>query len=105
MPTRLKRFSSDPNGLGRGPGFYYLRGGKSAPYKITRDKNTRVKPKGYISGPYYSKYSADIDESTVSRGYAQHKVGAPPRVADRYAHITDGNIRENMWPNNKKRKR
>jgi hypothetical protein len=104
MPTKLTRFQKDPNDLGRGPGFYYLRGGVSAPYKINRD-GKRVKPKGYSNGPYYSKYSASVDRATAARGYVQHKTGTPPKVADKYAHVTDGNIIENMWPNNKKRKK
>lgn len=104
MPTKLVRFQNDPNGLGRGAGLYYLRGGKSTPYKINRG-NKRVKPKGYSKGPYYSKYSPEIDAATVSRGYAQSPIGIPPKVASKYAHVTDGDIIQNMWPNSKKRKK
>lgn len=92
MPTKLKFFTRDPNGLNRGSGLYYLRGGKSSPYLISRPNSKDKRPKGYASGPYYSKYSQSRDKAKKSRGYDIDPVGIPRNVAKNYAHLTDGNL-------------
>jgi hypothetical protein len=91
MVTRLVKHTKDPNDLGRGPGYYYLRGGvspssKSHTYKMP---NGTVKT---INGPYYSKYSVKRDEAKLSKGSEIHKIGIPKKIANEYAHITDGNL-------------
>lgn len=91
MVTRLQRFSRDPNGLGRGAGLYYLRGGKRKDSK----NHTYTMPNGEvktIKGPYYSKYSKDRDRATKSTGWRQNLVGRPPKLANKFAHVTDGDI-------------
>ena len=52
MVSPLKYFKIDPNGLGRGPGVYYLRGKK-----------------------YYSKYSSSRDAKIKAKNYKVHKIG------------------------------
>jgi len=92
MPTKLTFYNRDPNGLGRGPGLYYLRGGKRTPYKIVRKDSANKKPKGYSGGAYYSKYTESIDKARKSKGYDVHPVGVPKNVAKNYAHLTDGKL-------------
>lgn len=96
MVTKLTQFKTDPNGLGRGAGLYYLRGGVSSPYKISRD-GKRVKPKGYTSGRYYSKYCPERDENKLSDGWRTHKIGTPKKTADKYAHVSDGDLTRKRW--------
>lgn len=85
MVTRLKYKAKDPNGLKRGPGFYYLRGGvRSGKFTL---------PGGMvIKGAYYSKYSKSRDRHKVKgvSGSARHPVGIPKKAASEYAHISDG---------------
>lgn len=89
MVTRLTRFSRDPNGLGRGPGLYYLRGGKRAgEFTLPSGKTVR--------GPYYSKYSQKRDTSRLSTGWRVDKIGLPKKVAQRYAHVTDGQLNQRV---------
>ncbi len=85
MVTRLEYKSKDPNGLGRGAGYYYLRGGARA------GKFTLVSGKS-VTGPYYSKYSRSRDAARLSKGWKIHKVGTPKKTATKYAHVTDGNL-------------
>ena len=85
MVTRLTRFSKDPNGLGRGSGYYYLRGGKRAG-GFTLQSGTKV------TGPYYSKYSQSRDTARLSKGWEVDRIGIPKKVASKYAHVTDGNL-------------
>jgi len=95
MVTRLKRFQKDPNGLGRGPGLYYLRGGKRKDSK----NHTYTLPNGKIKtikGPYYSKYSKDIDRNTKAKGFKQDPIGLPKKVANEYAHIGDGPLKDKI---------
>lgn len=94
MPTPQKFFQRDPNGLGRGPGYYYLRGGKR---KGSKD-HMYVMPDGNIktiTGPYYSKYNSKRDENRLSKGHQINKIGMPSSVARRYAHVTDGDLENN----------
>lgn len=89
MVTRLTRFARDPNGLGRGSGFYYLRGGKRA--------GSYTLPSGVeVKGPYYSKYSKDRDTARLSKGWEIDKIGVPPKVANKYGHVTDGKLNKNI---------
>ena len=85
MVTRLIRFSKDPNGLGRGPGYYYLRGGKRA-------GNFTLKSGVKVTGPYYSKYSQTRDNARLSTGWKIDRVGTPKKTAKKYAHVTDGEL-------------
>jgi hypothetical protein len=70
MPTTLKYYKRDPNGLKRGEGLYYHRG------------------KGY-----HSKYSLGRDKKIKAKGYRTNKTGiSPSGKASRLAHTTDGKI-------------
>ena len=91
MVTRLIRRTRDPNGLGRGPGFYYLRGGKRPSSKNHTYKlaNGQVKT---ITGPYYSKYSQKRDTQRLSNGWQVNKIGVPKNIASKFAHVSDGNL-------------
>jgi len=68
MPSSIKYYKRDPNGKGRGPGIYYLRG------------------KGY-----YSKYSLQRDKAKLSKGWKTHKVGLPKST--RIPQTSDGKLR------------
>lgn len=83
MVSKLEYFVKDPNGLKRGKGYYYLRGGKHAG-KFVLKSGLKVK------GAYYSKYSAKRDTAKLSTGWRVNKIGTPPKVAKKYAHVTDG---------------
>ena len=85
MVTRLFYRSKDPNGLGRGAGYYYLRGGK-------HNGGFTLKSGKHVSGAYYSKYSKKRDRNRLSKGWRTDKVGVPKKAASRYAHVTDGNL-------------
>ena len=89
MVTRLTRFRSDPNKLGRGEGYYYLRGGKRA-------GSFTLKSGVSVQGPYYSKYSQKRDTAKLSKGWKTHKVGVPKKVATKYAHVTDGFLNQRI---------
>ena len=52
--------------------------------------------KKVIKGPYYSKYTKSIDKETKAKGYKFHKTGAPNEVAKKYAHISDGLLKEKI---------
>jgi len=89
MVTRLSRYPKDPNGLGRGPGYYYLRGGKT--------EGSFTLPSGItVKGAYYSKYSKSRDAARMSDGYKIDKVGKPMKLASKYAHVSDGNLRSKI---------
>jgi len=95
MVTRLKMYQRDPNGLGRGSGFYYLRGGKRKDSK----NHTYTLPNGQvktIKGPYYSKYSRELDKSVLSDGWKTNKIGIPKDVASKFAHVSDGNLKKKV---------
>jgi len=100
MPSKQRFLRKDPNGLGRGSGRYYLRGGK------TKESNhSFTLPSGkVIKGPYYSKYSESIDKATKSKGYKNHKVGMPKKAKTNLAHVTDGNIFKNMTSEHTRKK-
>ena len=89
MVTRLFRFSKDPNGLGRGAGYYYLRGGKRAG-SFTLPSGNKVK------GPYYSKYSQSRDTARLSTGWKVDRVGIPTATAKKYGHVTDGQLQKRI---------
>ena len=97
MPTKLKYYARDPNGLGRGSGIYYLRGGSVTPYRISRKNSINKKPKNYSGGAYYSKYTESIDKARKSKGYEVDPVGMPKNVAKNYAHLTDGNLNKRKY--------
>lgn len=88
MPTEMKWRQKDPNGLGRGSGWYYLRGGKRSG-KFTLPSGET------FNGPYYSKYSREVDKQTASTGAKFHPVGVPKNLANKYAHVTDGQLKNN----------
>ena len=67
MPSSLRYFKRDPNGLRRGEGVYYLRG------------------KGY-----YSKYSIGRDRKILAKGHKISKVGVPTR--SKILHTSDGRL-------------
>lgn len=95
MPQRLEFRKRDPNDLGRGEGYYYLRGGKTPGSK----NHTYTMPNGkvkVIKGPYYSKYSKKRDANTKSTGYKKHKTGIPTFMAKKYAHVSDGDLKKNI---------
>jgi len=95
MVTQQKYYSRDPNGLGRGPGYYYLRGGKRPGSK----KHTYTMPSGQvktITGPYYSKYSKRRDEERLSKGHSTHNIGTPEKISKKFGHVTDGRITERL---------
>jgi len=89
MVTRLTQFKTDPNGLGRGPGYYYLRGGKRA-------GKFELKSGNKVNGPYYSKYSQSRDTARLSTGWKIDRVGSPKAVAKKFAHVTDGKLNERV---------
>ena len=93
MVTRLEQKARDPNGLGRGPGLYYLRGGKKTGSKQHTYTMTTGQVK-VIKGSYYSKYSKERDFNRLSDGWAVNKVGLPPKIASKYAHVSDGNLKK-----------
>lgn len=96
MPSRMKQYSRDPNGLGRGPGYYYLRGGsRSGSYTLPSGRT--------VKGPYYSKYDVDRDRNIYSSGHKVDKVGVPVEDVFAYGHTTDGNL-NSMRSNKKKSK-
>ena len=89
MVTRLKYEQKDPNGLGRGSGYYYLRGGLR--------KDFFKLPSGrVIGGPYYSKYSKKRDRKKKSQGWRTNIIGIPKKVANEYAHVSDGDLRKKI---------
>ena len=89
MVTRLIYRARDPNGLGRGPGYYYLRGGKRAgTFTLKSGKS--------VKGPYYSKYSSKRDTARLSQGWKVNKVGVPKKTASKYAHVSDGNLKNKV---------
>ena len=95
MVTRLIKRKKDPNGLGRGPGLYYLRGGK----RPGSNNHTYTMPNGRvktIKGPYYSKYSKTRDENILSSGWKTNKIGIPKMIASEFAHISDGNLKNKI---------
>lgn len=70
-----------------------MRGGKTAASGFKFEL-----PSGkVIKGPYYSKYSKSRDKATKSTGYNTHKIGMPARIASKYAHVSDGELRKNMY--------
>jgi len=77
MPSPLKIFSKDPNGLGRGKGVYYYRG----PYAS--------KVVGKIDN-YFSKYSIARDKKIKAKGFDVHKIGIP--VKSSIKHTGDGRL-------------
>jgi hypothetical protein len=81
----MRKYAIDPNGLGRGAGYYYLRGGK-------RDGNYTLPSGRVVKGPYYSKYDVDRDHNIYSRGHKVDKVGVPKEDVFAYGHTTDGNL-------------
>lgn len=84
MVTKQKYYSRDPNGLGRGPGMYYLRGGKrSGSFTLPSGKT--------IDGPYYSKYCEDRDAARFSSGSRKCPIGQPKELR-KFAHVGDGNL-------------
>ena len=90
MVTKLQRFKTDPNGQGRGPGLYYLRGGKTT--------GSFTLPSGKkFNGPYYSKYSRARDTNRLSQGWETNKIGIPTKIASQFAHIGDGNLTGKRW--------
>lgn len=90
MVTKLKQYQRDPNGLGRGPGLYYLRGGKTT--------GSFTLPSGKkINGPYYSKYSQKRDRARKSQDWETDVVGIPKQTATAFAHIGDGNLKGKRW--------
>ncbi len=89
MVTRLTRFNKDPNGLDRGPGYYYLRGGMRAG-SFTLPSGNKVK------GPYYSKYSQGRDTARLSTGWKVDRIGVPKKTATVYGHVTDGNLKKRI---------
>ena len=89
MGTRLIYYKRDPNGLGRGSGYYYLRAGKAAGGFTLPSGNS-------VTGAYYSKYSRSRDNARLSKGWKIHKVGTPKKIATKYAHVTDGNLNKRM---------
>jgi|AntAceMinimDraft_18_1070375.scaffolds.fasta_scaffold00701_15 hypothetical protein len=95
MVTRLTQYKKDPNNLGRGAGFYYLRGGK----RPTSENHTYILPTGQtkvITGPYYSKYSKERDKEYLSDGFQINKIGIPTKIASEFAHISDGNLKNKI---------
>jgi len=70
MPSPLTRYNKDPEGKGRGAGWYYRRG------------NTKYK---------WSKYSEQRDSKIKALGYDTHKIGLP--VKHRLKHTIDGNVK------------
>jgi len=68
MPTRLYYKQRDPNGQGRGPGYYYHRG-----------------------NGIYSKYSEERDAKIQAKNYKVHKVGLP--IKSKIKHTGDGRFR------------
>lgn len=85
MPSRMIKYAVDPNGLGRGAGYYYLRGGK-------RDGSFTLPSGRVVKGAYYSKYDVDRDHNIYSSGYKVDKVGIPKEDVFAYGHTTDGNL-------------
>lgn len=95
MVTKLQYRETDPNGLGRGEGYYYLRGGKNPGSK----NHTYTLPNGQtktITGPYYSKYSKSRDEARLSKGWQVNKIGVPKKTANKYGHVTDGQLQKRI---------
>lgn len=90
MVTRLTYFRKDPNGLDRGAGYYYLRGGKRAGQFTLKSGNK-------VNGPYYSKYAKGRDNARLSLGWKIDRIGLPKKVAKKYAHVTDGKILDRLW--------
>lgn len=70
MPSPLKFLRRDPDGKGRGPGYYYYRG---------HPKYT------------HSKYSETRDSKIKARGYSISKVGRPK--SSKIKHTSDGRFR------------
>lgn len=89
MVSRLEHFRKDPNGLGRGPGKYYLRGGKRVG-SFSLPSGTKVK------GAYYSKYSSKRDTTKLSKGWKVSKIGIPTKLASKFAHVTDGHLNKRI---------
>ena len=95
MVTKISFYRRDPNGLNRGPGYYYLRGGKYSgvahcgqlTYRYGKDYKTSVDGKAY-----FSKYNKETDRNRVSKGYKVNKIGIPQKIANKFAHISDGNL-------------
>ena len=85
MVTRLQYYTRDPNGLGRGKGYYYLRGGKRA-------NSFTLKSGNKVQGPYYSKYSQTRDTARLATGWQVDRIGTPKAVAKKYAHVADGDL-------------
>ena len=86
MVSPIRRRSKDPNGLDRGPGLYYLRGGKhKGSFTLPRSGVT-------VKGAYYSKYTKEADFAKKSNGWEQNRIGAPSKVANVYGHATDGDL-------------
>ena len=69
MPSSLKYYKQDPEGKGRGPGYYYYRGHPK--YK-------------------YSKYSEARDKKIKAKGYRVNRVGAPK--TSKIKHTSDGRL-------------
>ena len=93
--TRLKYRSKDPNGLKRGAGYYYLRGGmRVGGFTLPSGK--------IINGPYYSKYSKKRDTARLSQGWKINKIGIPKKAASEFAHISDGILTKKIlrWKQN-----
>ena len=95
--TRLKYRSKDPNGLKRGAGYYYLRGGmRVGGFTLPSGK--------IINGPYYSKYSKKRDKNKVKgvSGSNIHPIGIPKKAASEFAHISDGILTKKIlrWKQN-----
>ena len=79
----------DPNGLGRGAGYYYLRGGKRA--------GSFTLPSGVtVKGAYYSKYNKKLDRERKSTGWKVDRVGTPPKLTRRFAHVSDGHLMDRV---------
>ena len=89
MVTRLKYRTRDPNGLNRGPGYYYLRGG-------FRKEFFKLPSGRVIGGPYYSKYSQKRDRKKKSQGWKTDIIGIPKEMANEFAHISDGDLKKKI---------
>jgi hypothetical protein len=88
MVQKQKFFNRDPNGLGRGSGYYYARGGVRDGYYVL--------PSGKrIKGTYFSKYEESRDVNRKSQDWRIDNVGIPKNnFFKAYRHIGDGDLRK-----------
>jgi hypothetical protein len=88
MPSKIKRYDSDPDRKGRGAGNYYLRS------KSDINNTQRI----YA---HHSKYNPLRDEIIIARNYEDDHIAQPRK--DAYRHTFDGFVQDS-WQGSKKGK-